>query len=68
MDSSTNEPLAGVNVLATHGGWTRTGVSAADGRFGIEGIVSAELVLVFSLDGYRPLELSLPVEPLWREF
>ena len=60
LDSTTNEPLTGVHIQAAHGGQTQGLVSAADGRFEIGGITSAELNLGFSLDGYRPVELSLP--------
>ena len=65
VDSTTNEPLAGVSVVVTAPGEvTQSTVTAADGSFAVTGITQAQVALAFSLGAYVPAQFSTTVAPL----
>lgn len=64
LDASTNVPLAGVRVEATHGGRTVVLSTAPDGRFTVTDITTAEVALRFLSSSYVTSALALPVVPV----
>lgn len=67
VDSTTNTPLPGVTVTATHGGLTTLATTDGAGQFNVGGVVAAEVSLEFDKSGYVATTFSLPVQPLTEE-
>ena len=64
LDATTDQPLAGVTVDATHSGMNTTHHTASDGRFTLTTITGATVALRFHTDDYATSTFSLPIEPL----
>ena len=64
VDSTTNQPLAGVSVEATFDATTVVLSTDAQGQFAVEEITADELGLRFTLTGYNSSEFGIPIDLL----
>ncbi|HUT40947.1 MAG TPA: carboxypeptidase regulatory-like domain-containing protein, partial [Gammaproteobacteria bacterium] len=59
LDSTTNQPLAGVSVVATFGTVTQSQTTGADGIFELAGFTETVGIAQFSLAGFTDVTIAL---------